>query len=63
MKVFKKTAHNIGFYASWAGQTIFNFSSYNQLYILNQQRLWSEGILIPNLHKALLVSCHTIRSR
>jgi hypothetical protein len=24
-------------------------------YIFNQQRLWADGILFPNLHKALLV--------
>jgi hypothetical protein len=41
------------------GQTTFNFSPYIQLYIFNQQQLSADGILIPNLHKALLVGCNT----
>ena len=32
----------------------FNFNQN----IFNQQRLWADGILIPNLHKALLVGRH-----
>jgi hypothetical protein len=31
------------------------FSCYLQLRFFYQQRLWADGILIPNLHKALLV--------
>ena len=41
-----------------AGQATFNFSSYFQLYIFNQQRLWADGILMPHLHKVLLVGGH-----
>jgi hypothetical protein len=26
-------------------------------YIFNQQRLWADELLIPHLHKALIVSC------
>ncbi len=29
--------------------------------IFNQQRLWADGMLIPNLHKALLVVRHFMR--
>jgi len=38
-------------------------NNYQLLYLtsstyFNQQRLWADGILIPNLHKALAVSCY-----
>ena len=44
-------------------QSTFNFSSYIQLYIFNQQRLWADGILIPTCIKPCslaetLVSLH-----
>lgn len=67
---------NIGYYASWArhcninylqiqsvvraGRINLNFTSEIQLYILNQQRFRADGILIFNLHKALLVITHFI---